>query len=92
MLIESSGLQGHYNIAGVGTTSSEGMNMTRRKNNPQREHNENIHCFTNHSVITDTKWHLLLVNQPRNTLKVSFRQGNGNSFVGDRVLIHNFFK
>lgn len=42
MLIESSGLQGHYNIAGVGTTSSEGMNMTRRKNNPQREHNENI--------------------------------------------------
>jgi len=30
-LIESSGLQGHSNVAGVGTTSSEGVNMTRRK-------------------------------------------------------------
>lgn len=66
-LIKSSGLQVHYNVAGVGTTSSEGMSMTRRKNNPQREHNENIHCFTNHSVTTDTRWQLLLVNQPQNT-------------------------
>lgn len=68
-LIESSGLRGHYNVAGVGTTSSEGMSMTRGKNNPRREHNENIHCFTNHSVTTDTKWQLLLVDQPQNTLK-----------------------
>lgn len=55
----------------------KGMNMTRRKNNPQREHNENIHCFTNHSITTDTKWQLLLVNQPQNTLKESLDKEMG---------------
>lgn len=78
MLIESWGLQGHYNVAGVGTTSSEGMTITRRKDNPQREHNENIHCFTTHSVTTDTKWQLLLVNQPQNTLKKSLDKEMGS--------------
>lgn len=88
-LIQSSGLQVHPNVAGVDTTSSEGRDMTRRKNKPQREHNENTHCFTNHSVTTDTRWQFTPGQSATEHLKETFRQGNGNSLVGDRVFIHN---
>lgn len=54
-------------------------------NNPRREHSEgNIHHFTSHFVTTDTKWQLLSVKRPQNTLKNCFRQGNGDSTVGGR--------
>lgn len=56
-----------------------------------REHNEkNIHCVTNHFVITDTKWHSLLVDSHKTLEKTVLDKVTGASWwEGHRVLIHN---
>lgn len=46
--------------------------------------------FTNHSVTTDTRWQFTPGQSATEHLKETFRQGNGNSLVGDRVFHPQF--
>lgn len=61
MIIDSLGLWGHYNVAGVDTTLSEDTNMTRNRNKHQREHDEtftvykSLHYYGHQMAVTVSK-------------------------------------